>query len=60
MQDYLAERLMQPIEQIGAWLFRVARNRITDWFRRKKPVSLEALEDEDTGGELGGPASLSR
>ena len=44
-----AERLMQPIEQIGAWLFRVARNRITDWFRRKQPESLEALEDEDTG-----------
>ncbi|HEY0802623.1 MAG TPA: RNA polymerase sigma factor [Steroidobacteraceae bacterium] len=32
-----AERLVQPIEQVGAWLFRVARNRITDWFRRKKP-----------------------
>ena len=44
-----AERLMQPIEQIGAWLFRVARNRITDWFRRKKPESLEAHEDADTG-----------
>jgi RNA polymerase sigma factor (sigma-70 family) len=26
---------MQPIEQVGAWLFRVARNRITDLFRRK-------------------------
>ena len=44
-----AEGLMQPIEQIGAWLFRVARNRITDWFRRKQPESLEALEAEDTG-----------
>jgi len=30
-------RLMRPIEQIGAWLFRVARNRITDLFRKKKP-----------------------
>ena len=32
-----AYRLMQPIEQIGAWLFRVARNRIIDRFRKKRP-----------------------
>lgn len=32
-----SERRVQPIEQAGAWLFRVARNRITDWFRRRKP-----------------------
>ena len=32
-----AYRLTQPIEQVGAWLFRVARNRITDLFRKKKP-----------------------
>ena len=32
-----AYRLMKPIEQVGAWLFRVARNRITDLFRKKKP-----------------------
>jgi RNA polymerase sigma factor (sigma-70 family) len=30
-------RLMKPIEQVGAWLFRVARNRIIDLFRKKKP-----------------------
>jgi RNA polymerase sigma factor (sigma-70 family) len=30
-------RLMKPISQVGAWLFRVARNRITDLFRKKKP-----------------------
>ena len=30
-------RLPRPIEQVGAWLFRVARNRIIDRFRRKKP-----------------------
>lgn len=35
-----AYRLMKPIEQVGAWMFRVARNRITDLFRKKKPVAL--------------------
>jgi len=42
-----AERLVQPIEQVGAWLFRVARNRITDWFRRKKPETRAPIETED-------------
>src|ERR1700685_977329 len=36
-----AYRLMKPVEQIGAWLFRVARNRITDLFRKKRPESLQ-------------------
>ncbi len=31
-----AYRLMQPIEQVGAWLYRVARNRIIDRFRRQR------------------------
>src|ERR1700730_5986021 len=31
-----AYRMMQPLEQVSAWLFRVARNRITDLFRSKK------------------------
>ena len=35
-------RLLKPVEQAAAWLFRVARNRITDLYRRKRPVSLEA------------------
>jgi len=48
LQDVFSElveayRLMRPIEQVGAWLFRVARNRITDLFRKKKP---EALQDQ--------------
>jgi len=37
-----AYRLMKPIEQVGAWLFRVARNRIIDAFRKKKPAPLGA------------------
>lgn len=36
-------RLMQPVEHAGAWLARVARNRIIDLFRKKRPESLEAL-----------------
>jgi RNA polymerase sigma factor (sigma-70 family) len=36
-----AYRLMKPIEQAGAWLFRVARNRITDRFRKKNPAALQ-------------------
>jgi RNA polymerase sigma factor (sigma-70 family) len=35
-----ANRLLMPIDHVTGWLFRVARNRITDLFRRKKPVSL--------------------
>jgi RNA polymerase sigma factor (sigma-70 family) len=36
----LACRLMKPVEHLGAWLFRVARNRITDRFRKKRPERL--------------------
>jgi RNA polymerase sigma factor (sigma-70 family) len=43
-----AYRLMKPVEQVGAWLFRVARNRITDIFRKKKP---DALDDAVIKGE---------
>ena len=44
-----ANRLLMPIEHVTAWLFRVARNRITDLFRKKKPGSLgdPAVSDED-------------
>ena len=42
-------RMMKPVEQVTAWLYRVARNRITDLFRRKKTVSLNAAVDEAEG-----------
>jgi RNA polymerase sigma factor (sigma-70 family) len=42
-----ANRLLVPIEHVTGWLFRVARNRITDLFRKKKP---ETLSDA-VGGE---------
>jgi RNA polymerase sigma factor (sigma-70 family) len=47
-----ANRLLMPIEHVTGWLFRVARNRITDLFRKKKPETFSdsAVEDED--GEL--------
>jgi RNA polymerase sigma factor (sigma-70 family) len=35
-----AYRLMKPVEQVGAWLFRVARNRIIDLFRSRRPADL--------------------
>ena len=44
-----AYRLMKPIEQAGAWLYRVARNRIIDRFRKKRPeaeVPLNASEED--------------
>src|SRR2546425_3199912 len=44
-----ANRLLMPIEHVTGWLFRVARNRITDLFRQKKPESFSdtAVADED-------------
>jgi RNA polymerase sigma factor (sigma-70 family) len=44
-----AYRMMEPAEQVTAWLFRVARNRITDLFRRKRAVSLNETVDGDEG-----------
>lgn len=49
-----ANRLLMPIDHVTGWLFRVARNRITDLFRKKRPERLdetafarEADEDDD-------------
>jgi RNA polymerase sigma factor (sigma-70 family) len=51
-----ANRLLMPIEHVTGWLFRVARNRITDLFRKKKPESFSdaavAGNDDDEDGEL--------
>ena len=40
-----AYRLTKPIEQAGAWLYRVARNRIIDSFRKKKPEPFGSLPE---------------
>src|SRR5467141_1056856 len=47
-----ANRLLMPIEHVTGWLFRVARNRITDLFRKHEPETFteSAVEDED--GEM--------
>jgi RNA polymerase sigma factor (sigma-70 family) len=45
-----ANRLLMPIEHVTGWLFSVARNRITDLFRTKKP---ESFSDTAVAGEDG-------
>ena len=42
-----ANSLLMPIEHVTGWLFRVARNRITDFFRKKTPEPLSELAGED-------------
>ena len=43
---------MKSIEQAGAWLFRVARNRIIDRFRKKRPALLQDLRGASDDGEM--------
>jgi RNA polymerase sigma factor (sigma-70 family) len=43
-----ANRLLMPIDHVAGWLFRVARNRITDFFRKRKP---EIFSDIPVAGE---------
>ena len=50
-----ANRLLMPIEHVTGWLFRVARNRITDLFRKKKPVP---FGDRAVEGENGEPLEI--
>jgi RNA polymerase sigma factor (sigma-70 family) len=45
-----ANRLLMPIEHVTGWLFRVARNRITDLFRKKEPENFSDLEVADEEG----------
>ncbi|MDB5281353.1 MAG: polymerase subunit sigma-24 [Bacteroidota bacterium] len=48
-------RLMKPVEQIASWMFTVARNKITDRYRKKKPDLLEdhfAIRAGDDGDRL--------
>ena len=45
-----ANRLLMPIDHVTGWLFRVARNRITDLLRKKKPDTFSAVAIEDEEG----------
>ncbi len=47
-----ANRLLMPIEHVTGWLFRVARNRITDLFRKKRPESFSDVAIGDEEDEL--------
>jgi RNA polymerase sigma factor (sigma-70 family) len=52
-------RVMEPIEKVSAWLFRVTRNKITDMFRKKKPEPLIAQAGKDDDGEEGARLNLA-
>lgn len=43
----------QPVEQLGAWLYRVARNKIIDKYRKKTELPWKEKKDEDDGGSFG-------
>jgi len=47
-----ANRLLMPIDHVTGWLFRVARNRITDLFRKRKPELFSDTAVEGEEGEL--------
>src|ERR1700694_5114747 len=53
-----ANRLLMPIDHVTGWVFRVARNRITDLFRKQKPENFSDTSVEDEDGEVLGIEDL--
>ena len=54
--EFVQAYLLVEIEQVGAWLFRVAKNRITDFFRGRKSARFEELQPEDVpSSQAAGP-----
>src|SRR6266852_9409551 len=47
-----AYRLMKPVEQVGAWLYRVARNRIIDRFRKRRPEAFGGVSSSASNEDL--------
>ena len=47
-----ANRLLMPIDHVTGWLFRVARNRITDLFRKRRPESFSDVAVAEEGDEV--------
>ena len=47
-----ANRLLMPIDHVTGWLFRVARNRITDLFRKKRPERFADVSGQGEEGEM--------
>lgn len=47
-----ARRLLMPIDYVTGWMYRVARNRITDMFRKKRPQTFSDAAGVDEDGEL--------
>jgi RNA polymerase sigma factor (sigma-70 family) len=54
--QYIATVDADPIEQTASWLFKVAGNKIIDWYRKKKPVRLDdqlvRLPEDEEGNDL--------
>jgi RNA polymerase sigma factor (sigma-70 family) len=48
----LADMLMKPVDQLNAWLFTVARNRIIDWYRKRKDQSTSRIKNDPDDDEV--------